>query len=72
MCIAIVWLTIIGVDYCKNKHHYSLKVRDSRKISSGKIIRRYSYFQLGLTIFNLVYYNYSSFKLKFDFLLYDI
>ena len=72
MCVALVWLTIIGIDYCKNKHHYSLNIRDSRKLKNGKIIRRYSFFRLGLTIFNLVYYNYSSFKLKFDFLLYDI
>ncbi len=72
MCVALVWLTIIGIDYSKNKHHYCLNIRDSRKLKSGKIVRKYSFFRLGLTIFNLVYYNYSSFKLKFDFLLYDI
>ena len=72
MCVALVWLTIIGVDYSKNKHHYSINIRISRKSKNGKIIRKISYFSLGLTIFNLVYYNYSTFKLKFDFLLYDI
>ena len=72
MCIALLWLTIIGVDYSKNKHHYNLKIRDSRKLKNGKIIRTLSFFSLGLTIFNLVYYNYSNFKLKFDFMLYDI
>ncbi len=30
MCIALVWLTIIGADYSKNKHHYHLKIRDTR------------------------------------------
>ena len=72
MCIALLWLTIIGVDYAKNKHHYNLNIRDSRKTKNGHIVRRYSFFNLGLTIFKLCYYNYSSFKLKFDFLLYDI
>ena len=72
MCTALLWLTIIGVDYSKNKHHYSLKVHDTRKTKSGHIVRRYSFFSLGLTIFKLCYYNYTNFKLKFDFLLYDI
>ena len=64
--------TIIGVDYSKNKHHYSLKIRDTRKTKNGRIVRRYSFFSLGLTIFKFCYYNYTNFKLKFDFLLYDI
>ena len=72
MCIALVWLTIIGVDYSKNKHNYNLNIRDTRKTKSGLIIRKFSFFRLGLTIFKLCYYNYSNFKLKFDFLLYDI
>ena len=31
MCIALVWLTIIGADYVKNKNKYHLKLRDIRK-----------------------------------------
>ena len=31
MCIALVWLTIIGADYVKNKNHYHIKIRDTRK-----------------------------------------
>lgn len=31
MCIALVWLTIIGVDYVKNKHHYFINIRDVHK-----------------------------------------
>ena len=72
MCIALVWLTILGIDYSKNKNHYSLNFRVSRKAKNGNLLRRISYFNLGLTIFNSVYYNYSTFKLKFDFVLYDI
>ena len=72
MCVALVWLTIIGVDYSKNKHSYSLKIRDTRKHRNNTISRLFSYFNLGLTIFNKCYYNTLDFKLKFDFVLYDV
>ena len=72
MCIALVWLTIIGSDYVKNKNKYHLKIRDVRKHKNGSTTRLYSLFNIGLSIFNLCYYNYIDFKLKFNFLLYDI
>lgn len=72
MCIALVWLTILGVDYSRNKSRCHLKIRDIRKSSNGPPIRLLSYFNLGLTIFNLCYYNTVNFTLKFDFVLYDI
>lgn len=72
MCVALVWLTIIGADYVKNKHHYSLKIRDTRKHKDNTSSRLFSLFNLGLTIFNLCYYNTVNFVLKFNFVLYDI
>lgn len=72
MCVALVWLTIIGVDYVKNKHNYHLKIRDTRKHKDNTKTRLFSYFNLGLTIFNLCYYNTVNFTLKFDFVLYDL
>ena len=72
MCVALVWLTIIGADYVKNKHHYHLKIRDTRRYKSGSYVRLYSLFSIGLTIFSQCYYNTVNFKLKFNFLLYDI
>lgn len=72
MCVALVWLTIIGADYVKNKHHYHLKVRDTRKRRDGSSHRYLSLFNLGLTIFNLCYYNHVDFTLKFNFVLYDV
>lgn len=72
MCIALVWLTIIGADYVRNKHHYSLKIRDTRKHRNNTTSRLFSLFNLGLTIFNLCYYNTVNFILKFNFVLYDI
>ena len=72
MCVALVWLTIIGADYVKNKHHYHLKIRDTRRYKSGSYVRLYSLFSIDLTIFNQCYYNTVNFKLKFNFLLYDV
>lgn len=71
MCIALVWLIIIGVDYVKNKHHYYLKIRDTRKLSNNSTTRLYSFFNLGLTIFNRCY-NTVNFTLKFNFILYEV
>lgn len=72
MCVALVWLTIIGVDYVKSKHNYHIKIRDTRKYQKRKTTRLYSFFNLGLTIFNLCYYNTANFTLRFDFILYDV
>ena len=72
VCVALVWLTIIGVDYSKNKHNYHIKIRDTRKHLNKFSTRLYSYFNLGLTIFNRCYYNFVDFVLKFNFILYDI
>lgn len=72
MCIALTWLTIIGSDYTKSKHRYHIKVRDVHKRNNKNPIRSYSLFNFGLTIFNLCYYNHVDFRLKFNFVLYDV
>ena len=72
VCTAICWLVIIGSDYVKNKSHYKIKIRDTRKSKSNSTSRLYSYFSIGLTLFNLCYYNYVDFTLKFNFILYDV
>ena len=72
MCNALVWLTIIGTDYIKDKHKYHIKIRDIRKNSNYTTSRLYSFFNLGLTIFNRCYYNTIDFNLKFNFVLYDV
>lgn len=72
MCVALLWLTIIGVDYVKNKHHYYLNIRDIRKHQNNTTTRLYSFFNLGLSIFNRCYYNSVNFTLKFNFVLYDV
>ncbi len=72
MCIALIWLTIIGADYAKIKNRSHLKIRDTRKHKNKTTSRVYSFFNLGLTIFNLCYYNTVNFNLRFDFVLYDV
>ena len=74
MCVALLWLTIIGADYSKNKHHFSnsiFKHRTSKKngSSSKRII---SLFNTGLTIFHLAFCSYNYFNIKCNFILYDI
>ena len=72
MCVALTWLSIIGSDYTRNKGAYHIKVRDVHQRKGKKPTRHYSIFNLGLTIFNLCYYNYVNFTLKFNFVLYNI
>lgn len=69
--ISIIWLTILGCTYSKNKKSATCNVRDTKKIK-GSIKRCISFFNLGLTLFNLAYNSSKNIKLKFDFLLYDI
>lgn len=72
--IATLFLTILGADYCKNKGHYSkkLKIRDTKKNKSNNIIRIISLFNLGLTIFKKTYNSFINFKIKCNFILYDV
>ena len=72
MCIALIWLTIIGSDYTRNKSSYHINIRDVHRHKGKYATRLYSLFNLGLTIFNRCYYNNVDFKLKFNFVLYDV
>ena len=72
--IATLFLTILGADYCKNKGYYSkkLKIRDTKKTKSNNIVRVISLFNLGLTIFKKTYNSFINFKIKCNFILYDV
>jgi len=72
--IATIWLTIIGSDYNKNKHHYSnrLKIRDTKKTKNGSTKRILSLFNLGLTLFNKLYSSIINITIKCNFILYDL
>lgn len=72
--IAIVFLSILGADYTKNRGHYKNKInfRDTKKTKTGKVIRIISIFNLGLSIFKKTFCSYINFKIKCNFILYDV
>lgn len=71
MCIGLLWLTILGVDYSINleKKESTVKIRCYKK---NKRERRFSLFNTGLLYFNLCFNSYLTSKIKCDFLLYEI
>ena len=73
VCVAILWLSIIGSDYAKNKNHFKnyLKIKYSK--TNGKSHKRiFSIFNTGLMYFNLAFCSNRPATLKCNFLLYDI
>ena len=73
LCVAILWLTIIGADYSKNKNHFKnyLKIRSSKK-NGNNHKRIFSVFNTGLMYFNLAFCSNRPATIKCNFLLYDI
>ena len=73
VCVASLWLTILGADYSKNKNHYKncFKIRYSKRNGNGNK-RIISLFNTGLFFFNLAFETTKYVLLKFNFLLYDI
>ena len=73
MCIALLWPTIIGSDYPKNKSHFKkyFKIRYSKNNGNG-YKRIFSLFNTGLIFFNLAFCSNISITIKCNFLLYDI
>ncbi len=74
VCIAVLWLIIIGSDYSKNKNNYchKLNIRDTKKTKNGKIKRIISLFNLGLTVFDKLLNGVISIPIKCNFILYDV
>ena len=71
--IAIIFLTILGCDYSRNKTHSKYNFYDTYKSSkTGKFIRKISFFALGKKIFKYAYNSFNNYKLKFNFILYDV
>ena len=72
MCIALVWLIILGVEYTVqgNKEANSIKIEIYKKKDKSK--RIISLFNTGLIYFNLCFNSYGSPKIKCTFVLYDL
>lgn len=73
MCVALLWLTILGVDYSININNYqnTIKIRCYKK-DKKQIKRVFSLFNTGLLYFNIVFNSNKSIKIKCNFLLYEI
>ena len=70
-CISILWLTILGVDHCKNKSHSKINFYDV-KVINGKPTRFKSFFRLGKEILSYAYNSCVYIKIKTNFILYDV
>lgn len=73
VCIAILWLTILGSDYSKNRNHFNISFNFRISKSNGANKKRtFSLFNTGLFFFNLAFESTKRILLKCNFILYDI
>lgn len=72
MCVALIWLTILGVEYTikEEKQRNSIKIRIYKKKDKSKKIL--SLFNTGLIYFNICFNSYGTPKIKCNFLLYEL
>ena len=72
-CVAILWLTILGADYTKNKNHFKsyLKIKYSKRNGSN-FKRIFSLFNTGLLYWNIAFCCTKYAVIKCNFVLYDI
>ena len=70
MCVALVWLKKLGVEYTVKKEKDKIKIKIYKKKDKGK--RIISLFNTGLMYFNLCLNSYQVPKIRCNFLLYEI
>lgn len=73
VCIATLWLIILGSDYSKNSCNFKncFKFKCSRRNGNNKK-RTFSLFNTGLFLFNIAFESTKYFVLKCNFMLYDL
>lgn len=71
-CVGILYLTILGGEYSRNKSCYkNIKMKTHARINGIKK-RIKSLFSVGLTLFNIAYNSSVYVRLPFTFILYDV
>lgn len=70
MCVALVWLIILGLEYTVKKEKNKIKIKIYKKKDKGK--RIISLFNTELMYFNLCLNSYQVPKIRCNFLLYEI
>lgn len=76
VCTCVLFLTIIGADYCKNSRCYKKNKIETHKVYNidGKKIKKrvMSLFNTGLTLFKRAFNSTVYIRIPFTFILYDI
>ena len=76
VCSCVLFLTIIGADYCKNSKCYRRNKIETHKFYNicGKKIKKrvMSLFNTGLTLFKRAFNSMVYIRIPFSFILYDI
>ena len=72
MCFSVVFITIIGADYCRNQSVYKNNKIETHKKYKGIKERIVSIFNTGLIIFHRAYCSTVKFRLPIHFTLYDV
>ncbi len=75
LCFSILFLTIIGADYSKNKNtrsYKNVKITTHKKYKKKGKIRVMSLFNTGLTLFKLAINSSKYIRIPFNFILYDV
>ncbi len=72
-CLGVLFLTILGADYSKNKHSYKMvNIVTHTKDNRGVLKRVVSLFNTGLTLFKKAFNSSIYIRIPFRFILYDI
>ena len=73
VCTSILFLTIVGCDYTKNKRCYkNIKIETHKNYKNKGKIRIMSLFKVGLTLFHLAIHSSRYIRIPFRFILYDV
>ena len=72
LCFTILFLTILGANYSKNKSCYSDVKITTHKVINGTKKRVMSLFNVGLTLFKRAFNSLKYIRIPYTFILYDI
>lgn len=72
-CLGVLFLTVLGADFSKNKScDKNVKITTHKVVKNKGKIRIMSLFNTGLTLFNRAYNSYLCIKIPFRLILYYI
>ena len=71
-CLGVLYLTILGAEYSKNKKCYKNVKITTHKNENGKLTRILSLFNTGLTLFKRAFNSSVYIRNPFRLILYDI